>query len=446
MNTITPLDAEKAVFRKVTLRLIPFLFLCYILSYVDRVNVSFAKLQMQHDLGMSETAYGIGMGVFFIGYFFLEVPSNIMLQKVGARRWIGPIMIVWGLISAACMLVKSESVFYILRFLLGTVESGFFPGVVLYLTFWFPRTYLAKTISMFMSAIALSGAFGSPLSGWIMARTSHFGGLAGWQWLFVIEGIPCVIVGIIALYYLHDNPRVAPWLTEDERQILLHRLAEEEALKRSRGDSHHSFADAFKSPKVWLLCLVYFGVVVANYFVGFWMPEIIKGKFTHDPWQIGLISVIPWGFGAITMICWGHHSDVTGERRWHLTGALLVSALFLVLSGIQAVPAVVGIAILAFAVAGIMSSISTFWALPTSILSGTAAAAGLAWINSVGNLGGFVSPYAIGWVRDHSSNPLYPALLPAAFCLLAAAVTLRATRPRPTPGVAAAELGASEVA
>ena len=445
MNPTPSPDTDKAVYRKVTRRLIPFLFLCYILSYVDRVNVGFAKLQMRQDLGMSDTMYGIGMGIFFIGYFFLEVPSNMMLQKVGARRWIGPIMIVWGLVSSACMYAKTPAIFYTLRFLLGTVESGFFPGVVLYLTFWYPRAYQAKTISMFMSAIALAGAFGSPVSGWIMARTAHTGGLAGWQWLFLIEGIPCVVVGIVALYYLDDGPRSAQWLSTDERALLINRLAEEEALKKSQGGCSHSLADAFKSPKVWLLCLVYFGIVVANYFVGFWMPEMIKEKFTKDPWQIGLISVIPWGFGAISMIYWGHRSDVTGDRRWHLAGAMITAAVFLVFTGLQGLPSVVGIAVLAMVVAGIMASISTFWALPTSILSGAAAAAGIAWINSVGNLGGFVSPYLIGWIRDHSKNPMYPALVVAAFCLMSAAVTLMATKRSSTPVAAVPEFSAGQL-
>jgi MFS family permease len=425
--------AESAVYRKVTWRLIPFLFLCYILSYVDRVNVGYAKLQMQQDLGMSEKMYSFGMGVFFIGYFLCEVPSNIMLKKVGARRWLGPIMIVWGFVSSASMFATTPALFYTLRFLLGIVESGFFPGVVLYLTFWFPRTYLAKTISMFMSAIALAGAFGSPFSGWIMARTGTAGGLASWQWLFLLEGIPSIFVGIVALYYLSDGPANAPWLKADERKILLDSLAAEDALKRSHGESRHSLADAFRNPKVWWFSLIYFGAVVANYFVSFWMPEIIKSGITRDPWHIGLVSIIPWGFGAFVMIWFGHHSDATGERRWHLTGALLTATLFVVLSGIRGLPPAVNIVILAFAVAGIMSSISTFWALPTALLSGSAAAAGLAWINSIGNLGGFVSPYAVGWIRDHNSNPIYPALLVGACCLMSATVVLVATRRARSP-------------
>ena len=437
-----PADARKAVYRKVTLRLIPFLFLCYILSYVDRVNVSFAKLQMQHDLGMTEKMYGMGMGIFFIGYFIFEVPSNLMLQKLGARRWIGPIMILWGVVSSLTMFAKTPTLFYTLRFFLGMIESGFFPGVVLYLTFWFPRTYLAKTISMFMSAIALSGAFGSPFSGWIMSKMGTTGGLANWQWLFLLEGLPSALVGIVALYYLDDGPKTAKWLTTAEQELVVDALAEEEALKRSQGDARHSIADAFRCPQVWWFCLVYFGMVVANYFVGFWMPEIIKSGVTTDPWKIGLVSVIPWGVGAATMIWFGHHSDVTGERRWHLTIALLASAVFVFLSGLRGLPPALGIAVLTCAVAGIMCCISTFWALPTSLLSGAAAAAGLAWINSVGNLGGFVSPYAVGWIRDHSTNPLHPVLLVSASCLISAAAVLLSTRKNRAENLATDKAGA----
>jgi len=419
---------EKAAYKKVTWRLLPFLFLCYILSYVDRVNVSFAKLQMQQDLGMSDTIFGAGMGIFFIGYFFFEVPSNIVLQRIGARRWIGPLMIVWGFVSSAFMFAKTPLLFYVLRFLLGIVESGFFPGVILYLTFWFTGKYRAKMVAAFMSAIALSGAFGSPVSGWIMSSMANVGGLASWQWLFLLEGIPSVIVGIIAITYLDDGPQKAKWLTADERDLLVRRLQDEEAFKKSQGHQHHTLADAFKSSKVWLLCFVYFGVIMGNYFISFWMPQLIKDNFATDPWHIGLISMVPWGFGAVVMILWGHHSDTTGERRWHFALAGIVAAVFFIVSGIQGLDPVLGIAALALATAGIMSGLSTFWALPTAILSGTAAAAGIAWINSVGNLGGFVSPYVVGWIRDMTHNPMYAVLVLAASCLMSVSLVFVVTR------------------
>jgi len=427
-KSLGSVQSEQRLYRKVTARLIPFLFVCYILSYVDRVNVGFAKLQMQQGLGMSDTVFGAGMGIFFIGYFVFEVPCNMILQRVGARLWIGPIMIVWGLVSSSFMFVRTLLVFYLLRFLLGVVESGFFPGVVLYLTFWYPGKYRARMVAAFMSAIALSGALGGPVAGWIMAEVSNVGGLTGWQWLFVLEGIPSVLVGIVAMFYLDDGPQQAEWLPPAEREFLAQRIAEDEAIKRRRGYFHHTLADAFKSPQVWLLCLVYFGIMMGNYFVSFWMPQLIKDAFSRDPWQIGIISMIPWGFGALAMIYWGHHSDITGERPWHLASALVVAASFLVLSGLQGMPCVLGIAILAFATAGIMSSISTFWALPTGILSGPAAAVGIAWINSIGNLGGFVSPYMVGSIRDKTSNPIYPALVVATACSIAALLVLVVTR------------------
>jgi len=421
-------DFERATYRRITARLIPFLFVCYILSYVDRVNVSFAKLQMQADLGMSDTVFGAGMGIFFIGYFLFEVPSNMMLQRLGARRWIGPIMIVWGLVSSSFLLVRSPAEFYVLRFVLGIVESGFFPGVVLYLTYWYPDRHRARMVGAFMSAIALSGAFGSPVSGWIMERLSGAAGLAGWQWLFLMEGVPSTLVGLAALRYLDDGPGTAPWLRDDERRLLIGRLAEEEVAKSARGRVHHTLGEAFRSGTVWTLCLVYFGIIMANYFIGFWMPQLIRDRFEAGPWEIGLISVVPWGFGAIAMIAWGHHSDVTGERRWHLAAATVTAAVFFVLSGLPGLPSSVGIAMLTFATAGVMAGLSTFWALPSAILSGTAAAAGIAWINSVGNLAGFVSPYLVGWIRDATHNPLYVVLVIAAACVMSTVLVFLATR------------------
>jgi MFS family permease len=416
----------------VTWRLIPFLFFCYILSYVDRVNVSFAKLQMQQDLGMSDTVFGAGMGVFFIGYFFFEVPSNIILLRVGARRWIGPLMISWGFVSSSFLFVHSPLTFYVLRLLLGIVESGFFPGVVLYLTYWYSDKHRAKMVGSFMSAIALAGALGSPVSGWIMARLSDAGGLTGWQWLFLLEGIPSCIVGLVAMFYLDDGPKTAEWLTADERQLLIARVVEEEAAKASRGPVHHTLSGTFMSGKVWVLCLVYFGILMGNYFVSFWMPQLIKDNFATDPWHIGLISMIPWGLGAIAMITWGHHSDSTGERRWHFAIAAATAALFFVISGIQGIPAVIGVLALSIATAGVMSGFSTFWALPSAMLSGTAAAAGIAWINSVGNLAGFVSPYVVGWIRDATHNPLYVVLALAAPCLISASLVFVVTGRRRT--------------
>jgi sugar phosphate permease len=424
-------DEERRLYRRVTRRLIPFLFLCYIFAYVDRVNVGFAKLQMQQDLGISDAVYGAAAGIFFIGYFFFEIPCNMALQKLGAKMWLGPIMIVWGFVSACTMFVKTAHEFYAIRFLLGIVESGFFPGVILYLTFWFPSSHRARVVSSFMTAIALSGVIGGPISGWLLDHMSSVAGLRGWQWLYIAEAVPSILAGIAALVFLHDGPHKANWLSPDERSHLLHRLREDESLKRSSAPGHHNFSDAFRSPKVWLLCLVYFGIVMGNYGVQFWLPQIIKETLTKDPWRIGLISMIPWGIGAITMVLVGKHSDATGERCWHVAGSVLVGSIAFALSALPGIGGVLGLVALTFAIAGIVSASSNFWALPTAYLSGTAATAGIAWINSVGNLAGYVSPFLVGKTRDATHSMTLALLLLSFSALVAAIVTVTFFRHRP---------------
>jgi D-galactonate transporter len=429
-------EFEKATYSKVTWRLIPFLFLCYILAYLDRVNVGFAKLQMGSDLNFSDVIYGTGAGIFFIGYFFFEVPSNIILSKVGAKIWIARIMILWGLISAAMMFTNSEMTFYVLRFLLGVAEAGFFPGIILYLTYWYTRTHRAKMVAAFMTAIALAGVIGGPVSGWILGSMAGVAGLKGWQWLYLIEGLPSVVVGIWVLFYLDDGPAKAKWLTQQEKDLLLQRLEQEEAVKKSQGESSHSFADAFANPKVWLLCAVYFGIVMGTYGISFWLPQIIKDTITKDPWEIGLISAIPWAVAAIAMVWNGHHSDVTGDRRWHVAGACIIGSIAFAVSAMPGVGGWGGIAALTVATAGVMSAVSCFWSVPTGILSGTAAAAGIAWINSVGNLAGFVSPKVVGWIRDNTHNmPLALSVLSVSV-MIAALLTLYVTGMKSKQGAA----------
>jgi MFS family permease len=377
---------------------------------------------------MSDAVYGIGAGIFFIGYFFFEVPSNIGLQRFGARKWIAPIMIVWGFISSCTMFTRNAAYFYIIRFVLGLFEAGFFPGVILYLTFWYSRRHRAKMVAAFMTAIALSGVIGGPISGWILSSISGMYGLKGWQWLFLLEGIPSVIVGLLVYYVLDDNPDKAKWLTADERNLLVQRLAEDEEMKKAQGYSHHTLKDVFKSPTVWLLCLVYFGIIMGTYGIGFWLPQIINDSITKNVWEIGLISAVPWACGAISMVWNGHHSDVTGERRWHITLAAMIGSIAFAASGIPGISGPVAIIALSFATAGVMSALSSFWALPTSILSGTAAAAGIAWINSIGNLAGYVSPYLVGKIRDATHNMLYALLALSAFCLMSGLIVLYLTR------------------
>src|SRR5690242_18443773 len=319
---VTP-QFEEATYKKAASRLIPFVFLCYIVAFLDRVNVGFAKLQMASDLKFSDAVYGVGAGIFFIGYFIFEVPSNVLLEKVGARVWIARIMITWGIISAAFMYTGSiawgsvsaafgfsdaQFSFYLFRFLLGVAEAGFFPGIILYLTYWFPGERRAKMVALFMTAIGVSQLIGSPVSGGIMQYMDGANGWRGWQWLFLLEGIPSVIVGILILVVLPDGPKSAPWLTAEERELLIARIAQDNASKRELS-GRHSFTDAFKDGRVWALAIVYLALATCFYAVGFWMPTIIQelGIDKKDFLKVGLISMIPWGASIIAMIYWGSH-------------------------------------------------------------------------------------------------------------------------------------------
>jgi D-galactonate transporter len=431
MNSSAP-SSEASVYSKITWRIMPFLFLCYVLAYVDRVNVGFAKLQMQQDLGMSDSVYGLGAGIFFIGYFIFEVPANMVLQRIGARRWIGPIMIAWGVVSACTLFVKGATSFYAFRFLLGIVESGFFPGVILYLTYWYTQKHRARMVAIFMSAVPISTIVAGPISGWILFRMTGVGHLSAWQWLFLVEGIPSVIAGLITLYFLTDQPAKAGWLTEDEKRLVLLRLEEEEALKGKTSQSRHRLIDAFRSMPVWLLSLAYFGMTAGNYGITFWLPQVIKETLTQNPLAIGWISTIPGVASILAMFVWGHHSDKIRERRWHMALAALLGAVAFGASAIPGISGTAGIGALTIASAALMCQFAVFWALPTAILSGSAAAAGIAWINSIGNLAGWASPHAVGLIRD-MTHSMIPALL--ALCgaqLMTAFMILYVTRKRAT--------------
>jgi sugar phosphate permease len=426
---------EAATYRTVTWRLLPFLFLCYILAYLDRVNVGFARLQMQADLGLSDTAYGIGAGMFFVGYFFFEVPSNLLMRRVGARIWIARIMILWGLISSAMMFTNSQGAFYALRFLLGIAEAGFFPGIILYLTFWYTQVHRARMVALFMTAIALAGVLGGPVSGWIMDRMGGVAGLRNWEWLYLIEGVPSVLVGVLVLLYLDDGPERATWLTAEQKALLARRLAEDEALKTTDDRHARHAGEVFRNPTVWVLSLIYFGAVMGNYGVTFWLPQIINETITKNPWRIGLVSMIPWGAAAITAVLVGASSDRHQERRWHIATGAGIGAVAFALSGLPGISGWTGLAFLTVATAGMMSTMTTFWAMPTAILSGSAAAAGIAWINSVGNLSGYVSPFVLGAIRDatrdadHPNGNMFLALSVLAVSLfLAGVLTLVVTR------------------
>lgn len=417
-TTFSP-EFEKSTYGKVAWRLIPFLFICYIVAFLDRVNVGFAKLQMVPDL-ISNQMYGFGAGIFFIGYFIFEVPSNVLLEKVGAKLWIARIMITWGIISSAFMFTTqihwgviattfnctdTEFTFYFLRFLLGVAEAGFFPGIILYLTYWFPGPRRAKMVALFMTAIAISNVIGSPISGAIMQYMDGANGWRGWQWLFLLEGIPSVIIGILVLVLLDDGPKKAKWLTDQEKAMVMQRIAEEDAAKSELGKKHH-FLDAFKDYRVWALAVVYFCGVAGFYAVNFWMPTIIQelGIDKGDFLKVGLLSMIPWGVAAVAMVLVGSHSDRTGERRWHCAGSLFVATVGLILLAVIGHAPIPSIIALTLVTAGILSWVATFWSLPTAFLSGTAAAAGIAWINSVGNLGGHFGPDLIGRIKTATNS------------------------------------------
>lgn len=388
-----------ATYRKVAWRLIPLLFVCYILAYLDRVNVGFAKLSMKTEPWFSDAVFATGSGIFFIGYFIFEVPGNIILHRVGARLWIARIMIGWGIVSALLAMSTSATSFYTLRFLLGLAEAGFFPGIILYLTYWFPRQHRARMVALFMTAITLAGVFGSPFSGWLLEVSNDWGGMKAWQWLFVVEGLPSVLIGACVPFLLTDRPEKARWLTAEEKQLLKDRLEAEEKTKAAQGHQNHKVADAFKSPQVWLFCFIYFGIVVGLYGASFWLPQIVENTLTKNKWHVGLYAAIPWGCAAVGMVLVSRHSDRTGERRWHVGLSALVAGIAFAISGLPGLPPVLVMVALAVAITGVMSAIACFWALPTAILSGTAAAAGIAWINSVGNLAGHFSPEMVNWLK-----------------------------------------------
>lgn len=399
--------------------MIPFLLLCYVVAYLDRVNVGFAKLQMLQDLKFSETVYGLGAGIFFIGYFLFEVPSNVILHRVGARLWIARIMVTWGVISAAMMFVESATSFYVMRFLLGVAEAGFFPGIILYLTYWYPAARRARMTAIFMSAVALSGVIGGPLSGWIMQHFSGMHGLAGWQWLFLLEGLPSVVIGIATLFYLDDRIDHAKWLTREEKALLQRNMVVENASKQDL-----SIGAVFTDSRVWLMSLIYFSFVMGLYGISFWLPTIIKATGVKDAVQIGLLTAIPYGSAVVAMIVVSRSADRLRERRWHIAIPALLGAVGLVMSAVWGQNTVLAMTALTLATMGILTTLPLFWSLPTSFLAGAGAAAGIALINSLGNLAGFVSPFAVGWLKDLTQSTNAGMYLLAASMVLGALLTL----------------------
>jgi MFS family permease len=355
---------------------------------------------MLSDLHFSETVYGLGAGMFFIGYFLFEVPSNLLLHRVGARLWIGRIMITWGLVSASFMFIRTPASFYILRFILGIAEAGFFPGIILYLTYWYPSERRARMVAMFMAAPPLAGVFGGPLSGWIMQSFAGRNGLDGWQWLFLLEAIPALIVGLVVLVYLDNGIRSAKWLNDVEKSLLEERIAGD----RMAVSAHASLADVFADRRLWVLCVIYFCCVMGHYGLTFWMPVLIQSAGVTGTLRIGLFTAIPYTGAVIAMIVLGASADKRRERRWHAVIPMTLGAIFLSLSALAGTNTAIAVVCLTIAAAGVLSSGAMFWSLPTAFLGGVSAAAGIAAINSVGNLAGFVSPYVVGWLKDATKS------------------------------------------
>ncbi|MCJ2038753.1 MFS transporter [Methylobacterium sp. J-059] len=412
-------DFVEQTYTKVFWRLVPFLMLCYVVAYLDRVNVGFAKLQMSQDLGFSETVYGFGAGVFFVGYFLFEVPSNVILHRVGARIWIARIMVTWGIISGAFLFVNSATTFYVMRFLLGLAEAGFYPGVILYTTAWFPAHRRAKVIAVFMAAIPVSGIFGNPLSGWIMDAFNGAHGLAGWQWMFVIEAVPAVLVGIAVFFYLDNRASEAKWLTDPEKAVIERDIAADNVGKET---SPHSIATVFRNGRVWFMSFIYFCFVTGQYGLTFWMPTLVKATGVQGNLNIGLISAIPFLFAVFVMILLGRSADRMRERRWHLIVPALCGAVGFVVAA-TAGSTVIAIMALSIAAGGVLTCAPLFWSMPTAFLSGAGAAAGIALINSVGNLAGFASPYVIGALKDYSGNTATGMYALAAMLVLGSVAT-----------------------
>ena len=410
---------ERVILRKVFLRIVPLLMLLYVLSYVDRINISFAALTMNSDIGLSAYAYGWGAGIFFIGYFLFEIPSNLMLVRVGARRWIARILLTWGVLACAMASVRGPSSFLLVRFLLGAAEAGFFPGVLLYLTYWFPARYRGRIVSAFMLSIPLSLAVGAPLSTALLHLDGVLG-YKGWQWLFVVEGAPPILMAAVVLAMLPDSPRDAVWLSPEERQWLAAQLRDDAIA--TQASSHSDIAAAFRDPVILVLCVVYFCAIAANLGLSFFVPQIIR-SLGYSTNATGLISALPYLFGCLGMLGIGYLSDRFNERRRFLMLALSVAGVGLALAGwFGSSPW--AIAALCFATIGIMGCKGPFWPLPSARLGGPAAAAGIALINSVGNLGGFAGPYLVGWAKDATgrfeAGMYILAILSLLACLLTA--------------------------
>ena len=413
------MDIEKRTLRKITWRIVPFIMILYLIAYIDRVNIGFAAITMKEDLGFTASILGFGAGIFFLGYFLFEVPSNIILHKVGARIWIARVMVTWGIIAGGMAFVESSTSFYVMRFLLGVAEAGFFPGIILYLSYWFPARNRAGVIALFMAAAPIATAIGSPISAALLEMHGIMG-LAGWQWMFLIEAIPAVILGGVVFFYMTDRPEKAVWLKPDEREWLVKTMQAEDANKG--GQQQHSILRGLANPRVLALALIYFGTSAGLYTLGIWAPQIIK-ELGVSSMTVGLLNAIPPIISVVAMILWSRHSDKTNERTWHVALACLTAAVGLAIAA--STGSMFGlIAALTIVNVGISCSKPPLWSMPTMFLSGAAAATGIATINSIGNLGGFAGPAMIGWVKDQTGSFAGGLYFVAGLLILSTVLTL----------------------
>lgn len=403
---------EQDTYRKVTWRIVPFFCLCYLAAYLDRINVGLAKLQMAGALGFSEVVYGLGAGLFFIGYIMFEVPSNLLLQKMGARLWIARIMITWGLLSGATMFVTTPMQFYVLRFLLGVAEAGFFPGVLLYLTYWYPTHKRSKIMAIFLVGLPLASMIGNPISGWIMTSFAGLYGWAGWQWLFFLEAIPSVLLGIMVFSYLPNSIEAAKWLSTNEKKILSDNLK-----KDTLAEQHHSLWAALSSGRVWLLGVIDMFLMMSTYAIGFWLPTLIRDTGVRDTLDIGLLTAIPHAFAIVALLANGISSDRHRERRWHIVIPMLVGAIGLSLTTLYTSNLTATVILFTIANVGIVATFPVFWCLPSTFLTGRAAAAGIALIASIANVGGFAATFLLGWLKQATDSPS-AGLLAFSACLV----------------------------
>lgn len=415
----TAVAIEKATIKKIGWRIIPFIMFLYLIAYIDRVNLGFAAITMKGDLGFSDAVLGLGAGIFFLGYFIFEVPSNVILHKVGARLWIARVMITWGIIALLMAYIENITSFYIARFLLGVAEAGFFPGIILYLTYWFPSKYRASVIALFMAAAPIATAVGSPISA-LLLKMDGVAGMHGWQWMFILEAIPAILLGVVVLFYMTDRPEKAKWLSTEQRNWLVARMNEESANKKT--EAKHSLISGIMNPRVLAISLIYFGTSAGLYTLGLWAPQIIK-TLGVDTMTVGLLNAIPPVISVIAMVLWSRHSDKTNERTWHVAIACMIAALGLVFAAFT--NGVFGL-ILALCVVniGISCAKPPLWSMPTMFLSGTAAATGIATINSIGNLGGFVGPAMIGFIKEQTGSYNGGLYFVAGLLILSTIITL----------------------